>query len=271
MDCDPTRELLGPYLDGEIEAQARATIDAHLGACQACRRETAALRELARRIEAGGHLGAAPALWERIAARLDSPNVPRSRKFGLSLRPISAAAACILLAVGGGYWALSLAAKAEAAPVNFAVLLDGLALDAEQAFRQFVGLYQGRAVSAAEALRSAQALDFDLPPRLPGGFELREAFSLRIGDSPAAAAIYRRDSEFLGAVFHRAIHPEDYGTHLDHPCVVGEHRGHRVAVGAWRLIHVTDATTCHCILSRLDENTELPPIIHAVAPAPPPS
>lgn len=170
--------------------------------------------------------------------------------------------------IGGGYFLITqgLGTPAEAATVNFSVLLDGLSVDAETAFREFVRQYNGRRVTAAEARRHASQLNFDIPATLPGGFELDEVFALTIGDAPAAAATYRRSGEFLGTIFHRAIHPEDYGTHRDHPCVIGEHRGHRVEVGEWRLIHVTDATTCHCVLSRLDERTELPPILDLVAP-----
>ena len=72
-------------------------------------------------------------------------------------------------------------------------------------------------------------------------------------------------------LFHRPVQKEDYGTHKDHACVVGKHRGHKVEVGQWRLVHLTDPTTCHCVLSRLDEQTELPAVMAAVAPDSPAS
>lgn len=268
MCCDEMREMLGPYVDGEVPPETSAAIEAHVCTCQNCRCEVARLRELGDGIKASGSVCVPPALWRRIEGRLaPGPSHPRIARV-LRLRSIIAAAACLVLAVGGGYLLLTqgLSTRAEAATVNFSVLLDGLSVDAERAFRQFVQLYKGRRMSAPDARRHASQLNFELPPTLPGGFELDEAFALQIGDAPAAAATYRRSGEFIGAIFHRAIHPEDYGTHRDHPCVVGEHRGHRVDVGEWRLIHVTDATTCHCVLSRLDESKELPAILHAVAP-----
>lgn len=270
MRCDEMREVLGSYADGEIAPEMRAAVDAHVCACEACRSELGQLRELAERIQAGGSVAVPPALWDRIADKLDSARPPRSTRRIFRLRSILAFAACLLLAVGGGYLVLTrgvdFASKAEAATVDFSVLLNGLSLDAEGAFRQFVALYHGRRVSAAEAQQHARQLNFAIPQELPGGFGLQEAFALQIGDTPAAAAIYRRDNEFIGTIFHRAIHREDYGTYRDHPCVVGEHRGHRVEAGEWHLIHVTDATTCHCVLSRLNEKSELPPILNAVAP-----
>lgn len=270
MRCDEVRELLGSYADGEVALETRAVVDAHVCACEACRRELGQLRELAERIKAGGSVCVPPALWDRIADQLDSARPPRSAKRTFRLRSILAFAACLLLVVGGGYLVLTrgldFASKAEAATVDFSALLNGLSLDAEGAFRKFVSLYHGRRVSAADAQQHARQLNFAIPPELPGGFALQEIFALQIGDAPAAAAIYRRDGEFIGTIFHRAIHREDYGTYRDHPCVVGDHHGHRVEVGEWRLIHVTDATTCHCVLSRLDEKSQLPPILDAVAP-----
>jgi len=270
MRCDQLREQFGAFVDGELDAAARTAIEAHLRDCDACRAELDRLRELTARIQGAGPDGVPPDLWDRIAERLDTRALPRRRRFLVRMRTVVAAAACLLVAVGGGYLLLQrgveLTPSASAATVDFSALLDGLALDAEQAFRTFVGQYQGRRVSADEARHHARQLNFALPPTLPGGFVVDEVFALRIGDNPAAAAIYRHGSEFVGVIFHRAIHPEDYGTYRDHECVVGEHRGHRVAVGEWHLVHVTDATTCHCVLSRLDEEKDLPPILDAVAP-----
>ncbi|MCC6357396.1 MAG: zf-HC2 domain-containing protein [Phycisphaerales bacterium] len=266
-NCDDMRELLGPHVDGEGSPEARAAIEAHLCTCAECRCEVEGLRELGSRIAAGAPTCVPPALWRRIESQLDAAAPRHGLVRILRLRSILAAAACLVLAVGGYYAILQgLSTRAEAAPVSFSMLLDGLSVDAEKAFRQFVELYRGRPVSAYEARKHAAQLNFAIPQKLPGGFELEGAFALQIGDNPAAAALYRRNGEFVGTIFHRAIHPEDYGTHRDHPCVVGEHRGHQVEVGEWRLVHVTDATTCHCVLSRLDEKSELPPILDIVAP-----
>ncbi|MCG3127220.1 MAG: hypothetical protein CHACPFDD_02078 [Phycisphaerae bacterium] len=265
--CEKMHEVLGPYADGEGSADTRAAIEAHVRTCAECRCEVESLRQLGDRIATNAQVCVPPALWSRIETQLATAAPRRRLVRFLRVRSILAAAACLVLAVGG-YFAIlqGLATRAEAAPVNFSALLDGLSVDAEKAFREFVELYRGRRVSSAAARQHASQLNFAVPEQLPGGFALNEAFALQIGDTPAAAAIYRRNGEFVGAIFHRAIHPEDYGTYRDYPCVVGEHRGHRVQVGEWRLVHVTDATTCHCVLSRLDETKELPAILHAVAP-----
>jgi hypothetical protein len=39
-----------------------------------------------------------------------------------------------------------------------------------------------------------------------------------------------------------------------------------VEVKPWRLVHFTDPTTCHCVLSTLDVEKELPAVFAAIAP-----
>ncbi len=268
MRCGEIRDKLGPYVDDEVSPAVRSAIAAHVCECNHCRGEIERLQDLGERIKAGGPGGPPQALWGRIEARLlEGPEPQRAGRVARGRR-ILAMAACVMLAVGSGYLLLTqgVGSRVEAATVDFSVLLDGLSVDPEAAFREFVNLHRGRPVAAGQALRHASQLNFGMPSELPGGFVLETAFALQIGEAPAAAATYRRGTEFIGTVFHRAIHIEDYGTHRDHPCVIGEHRGHQVQVGEWRLVHVTDATTCHCVLSRLDDTTELPPVLRAVAP-----
>ncbi|MCK6485901.1 MAG: hypothetical protein L6R00_17375 [Phycisphaerae bacterium] len=181
-----------------------------------------------------------------------------------------ALAASLLIAVGLGAWAFFSfgdgASVARASTVDFGMLLDALPHDPVAAFERFLSHYHARQVQPAEAKRASSQLDFDIPESLPGGFHLKAAYTLRFGDESGAAAKYTRNGEFLGAIFHRPVHREDFGTHKDYECVIGKHRGHAVAVGDWKLVHLTDATTCHCVLSRLDEQEDLPAIMSAVAP-----
>ena len=43
LRCQESVPLLGPYLDGELEAEDRAWVDEHLGGCAACRTRKALL------------------------------------------------------------------------------------------------------------------------------------------------------------------------------------------------------------------------------------
>ena len=116
------------------------------------------------------------------------------------------------------------------------------------------------------AKRFAPELNFNLPEELPGGYRLDEVYVLRFGKNPGVAATYEREGDFIGTVFHPPVNRENYGPHSEYPCMVGNYEGHKVSVGQWRLFHLMDPTTCHCVLSRLDETSELSDIMTAVAP-----
>jgi hypothetical protein len=55
------------------------------------------------------------------------------------------------------------------------------------------------------------------------------------------------------------------GVHRQSCCHVAGREGQRVEVGPWQLIHFTDPSTCHCLLSLLDEASQAA-VFAAVAP-----
>lgn len=272
MNCESARESLGPYVDGELPVAVRATVESHLAGCPACAAEFRSVRAVAKELASPQSIQVPGPLWSDIESRLESssPQATSTSRRRLVLVRRFAVAASIVVAVGIGAWALVWhgdgASVANASTVDFSMLLDALPNDAVAAFEKFLGQYHGRPVSAADAKRNASQLDFEIPEQLPGGFRLEQAYALRFGDESGAAARYSRNGEFLGAIFHRPVHREEFGTHRDYECVIGQHRGHAVVVRDWRLVHLTDATTCHCVLSRLSEQSELPAVMAAVAP-----
>jgi hypothetical protein len=182
---------------------------------------------------------------------------------------VLAIAASIVIVIGLGLFGVPwdrTGGQARAETVDFTILLDAVQHDAVAAFDKFLTQYKAVVATPDEAKRNAPGLNFDLPQTLPGGFELRTAYILRFGEALGVAARYDRGGEFLGVVFHAPVLKEHFGTHKDRACIVGQHRGHSVPVGDWSLVHLTDATTCHCVLSRLNETTELPAVMTAVAP-----
>lgn len=275
VQCRDVREQLGLYVDGEIQAEARAAVEAHLDRCPACAKELQSLRAVAAALAPRESAVVPESLWTAIEERLDQTATAASEPsvaptaLPLFRRPI-AAAASILLVVGLGLvgiaWLAGTTSTAEAATVDFGVLLDALPLDARKAFRKFLIQYDAKECTARDARRYAPDLNFAIPDSLPGGFKLEQVYTLRFGEHPGVAATYASPDDFVAFIFHPPVRREHFGGHRDYPCVIGQHRGHKVTVGEWKLIHVTDPTTCHCILSRLDEDTELPPIVSAVAP-----
>lgn len=272
MCCEKIEKELGCYVDGELTETRRSAVEAHLESCSKCRAEVGELRELAIGIAGTVPPVAPDAVWEGIERRLGQPADPAAQS-GRSARSLRlrgvpwAIAAVVVLAVGLGWFGLSSSdTSAQASTVDFGVLLEALPLDANKAFQRFLVRYGGKPTTPIAAKRIAPDLDFDTPPELPGGFKLRSVFQLRIGNATGIAASYDRDGEFLAVVFHPPMKHEKFGTHQDYPCVIGKHCGHKVQVGDWKLVHLTDATTCHCLLSKLDEKSEMPEVMSAIAP-----
>ncbi len=271
MSCETTREQLGAYVDGELVPKQRDALVTHVAACRSCRRELEALQSLAVDLAKPPATDVPENLWAAIEKRLDAEQAPtRPGRAAWRSRVPLRAAAMIALVVGVGalavVWSDRSGSEAQASPINFGIILDTLPLDAEEAFRKFLVLYEAEEIRPSEAKRLAPKLNFDMPETLPGGFRRKAAYALRFGNAAGVAARYDRPGEFLVAIFHATVFEEDFGTHEDYPCVVGEHCGQKVEVGEWKLVHVTDPTTCHCVLSRLDEATELPGVLSAVAP-----
>ena len=273
MNCDQTHEHLGPYIDGELDADLTAELESHLTGCISCRAEADALRELASSLSPDAPEVPA-SLWSAIESRLGQNEGVDGRTPGramthsvFGLRRVVALAAVIVFVVGLGLIGLAqFTSSASAASVDFSALLDNVQLNPRQAFRDFLTMYQGRPGTIEQARRHADGLNFALPESLPGGFKREAIYLLRFGDRPGLAATYARDGEFLAAIFHRPVKREDFGTHRDYDCVIGQHRGRAVRVGDWKLVHLTDPSTCHCVLSRLDETTEIPAIMIAISP-----
>ncbi len=271
MCCEQIQRQLGRYVDRELLPAERNEVEAHLEVCATCRAEVQELRELVDAIAQPAPVNVPDPLWENIAQRLDQTDCVASpvrsvRRLQRWVAPWAIAAG-VVMAVGLGMFGIaSLETTAHASTVDFGVLLDALPLDAQKAFRKFLVRYDAKPTTPIAARRIASKLNFDTPAELPGGFRLQSVYELRIGGTTGIAAAYDRDGEFLGTVFHAPMKHENYGGHENYPCVIGEHCGHKVQVGEWKLVHLTDATTCHCLLSRLDEEAEMPAVLAAIAP-----
>lgn len=278
MHCEEAKEQLGTYLDGELPSASCNDLEMHLADCPSCRTELAAYRHFEAQLADARETPPPESLWLAIERRLHEkplpagvPNAP-----GSSPRPIRtwrarrvplALAASIVFATGLGISGLFRAGStAKATTVDFSELLNALPLDARGAFRDFLVRYDAQSTTPEAARRYAPALNFDTPEVLPGGFRLQSVYQIRIGGAKGVAAAYDRDGEFLAVVFHPPMKHEGFGSHKKFPCVIGEHCGHKVQVGEWKLVHLTDPTTCHCLLSRLDEQGEMPAVMKAIAP-----
>jgi len=271
MCCEQIERLLGSFLDDRMSATRRRDVEAHLAYCSSCRAELNELHKLVGGISRPEPVAVPTMLWSRIEQRLNdegpgSSPAPSRRVLRMRHAPWAIAAGVLLIVSLGLTGLVSLDTPARASAVDFGVLLDALPLDAHKAFRKFLVRYDAKRTTPAGAKRYATDLNFATPAKLPGGFELRSVYELRIGELRGIAASYDRNGEFLAAVFHPPMPHESFGTHENYACVIGKHCGHKVQVGQWKLVHLTDPTTCHCLLSRLDEEIGIPQVMSAIAP-----
>jgi hypothetical protein len=92
MNCEEARELLLPYLHGELGRSERELIRAHLAECAACQRELEVLTELQSRLtealqSKSSHVSPPPNSWSRLQAHIAAQGQPE-----LSLRQRAALA-----------------------------------------------------------------------------------------------------------------------------------------------------------------------------------
>ncbi len=110
---DRWTDRLSEYLDGDLAAQERQALEAHLGECEECRTALGDLRQVVQRAHGLVDRPVTADLWPGIAARIGAGGAPVAdlaavrarRRVTLSL-PQLAAAAVLLLAVGAGATAL---------------------------------------------------------------------------------------------------------------------------------------------------------------------
>ena len=282
MDCACAREKLGWYVDGELPAGEVYALQEHLRDCRECTAELHRLEALVRRLEmAAGPSGvqAPPNLWAGIEARLRPPAAQTahrphpSRRRGWPARfwrrPIAAAASLGLL-IGGGvtvaFLAHESAQKAQAAGIDYSVLLDGVAQDADAAVDRFLRHYSAERITPEAASAAAPGLSFRLPQELPGGYQREAVYRVQFGTAAGVVARYRRANEPLVVFFHTPIGQTRLGIHRESECHVAGREGQRVEVGPWQLVHFTDPSTCHCLLSKISDEAGQSAILAAIAP-----
>jgi hypothetical protein len=106
---DQWTDRLSEYLDGELDSQQQAALDAHLDTCATCR---ATLDELRRVVARAKTLEDRPPrvdLWQGVADRIGSGKLVdlpsrRARRFSFSVPQLIAASIALILLSGGAMW-----------------------------------------------------------------------------------------------------------------------------------------------------------------------
>lgn len=166
MRCDETRELLSPYLDGELTPPQRMAVDAHLARCADCASELSDYQSLsdfaARMVDP-----LPPAdLWERIdgarpAPRNSSGPPPTRRRRRLWQ---VAAAVVLLIAAAVTLTMIPQGGAAGHKTVNLDSYLTRFAADPDGAQNALIASYENREVGVREA-----SAELNYQPAAAGG------------------------------------------------------------------------------------------------------
>jgi anti-sigma factor RsiW len=106
MTCEQCSDWLGDAVDGTLDAERQAQIDAHCSGCAACRELLNDLKDIRAAAATLDRRTPSPELWRSIAARVEDPVVSASR-LGRSRWSTSAqlaAAAALMMMLGTAAW-----------------------------------------------------------------------------------------------------------------------------------------------------------------------
>ena len=106
MTCEQCNDWLGDAVEGTLDAERQAQIDAHLSGCAACRELLNDLKDIRAAAATLDRRTPSPELWRSIAARVENPAFP-SRVGGsrwTSTWAQLAAAAALMLMLGTAVW-----------------------------------------------------------------------------------------------------------------------------------------------------------------------
>ncbi len=277
MHCQQIREQLGPWIDGELPQTQAAAIEAHLRACDACRREADILRRIVRTLAAVDRESDLPetvraAVWQRIETTLDArqpappalPDRPPQPRIWRLLRPTLAAAA-ILVAVGlGTYSFLATNGPAIAAEIDLRPFLEQSGRDISAGLNALMQRYGGREVSP-EALARQVRLRVHLPEKLPLGLRLDSAYLLHMGHHHRAAALLLRGrAGQLLLIQCPGGTKKELGNVQCIACRLGGKPGHLAEVGPLQIGHIESPNVCVCIVSALPDTDALSRVLEKV-------
>lgn len=206
---DRARELLGAYLDGELEGRLASRLRGHIDACERCRSALALQRGVRARTRSVPVPPASSALHARLAAALDAETRAERSPAG---RP-GCTAARVRAAIPWSGWAVAAALAVALALPRSPSVAPGAAASAERppmvraAFGDYRRVVAGELPGACDA---PEALPFRGAPLAAGGAHALSCWTTTLQGQPVAAWAYRwRDRIVIAYVVPEALffHP----------------------------------------------------------------
>src|SRR5688572_20172321 len=119
---DTWTDKLSEYVDGDLDAETRQALDAHLLTCASCRATRDELMRVVARARTGGYREPQHDLWPSVEASITrTPRlVRRPRLVTFTLGRLAAAAGLVAVVAGGFAWTLA-SRRTAARPLATAV------------------------------------------------------------------------------------------------------------------------------------------------------
>ena len=212
MNCIESQELLSPYCDGELSAEARAAVAGHVGQCIECSAVLSGYRKLGDMISAAP-VGAVPAdIWTRIDVELNRGIEPQEKSSVLATSATKhqrpwltratyerlAIAASMLLVFGLSVWLRhdgGMTEMHEKHGPEFVAAMDHyleiLPESPDQAERFLLDKYDGRIVSPDQAT-SLVGYYPAVAEGLPDGYSLASTSVLKMPCCTCVMAVCKR-------------------------------------------------------------------------------
>jgi predicted anti-sigma-YlaC factor YlaD len=107
MTCERYRAWFGDAVEGTLDAERQAQVEAHCSGCAACRELLDDLRKISAAAAALDRLTPSPDVWQAIAAQVKQPDAATAlplRGWRATAWPRLAAAAALMLLLGAAAW-----------------------------------------------------------------------------------------------------------------------------------------------------------------------
>lgn len=270
MTCDEVQSVLGTWTDAELAPDLAERVRGHVARCDRCAEEA---RALTSRLTTRLAVTAPPQLWTAIESRLRDGEAPvRSKQDAGARSPVYrrrffavAAAFLALVSTGVILWNEGvLGGRAVAAGIDFRPLLEQADGDIGAGIEALVRAHGGRSITRKEA-EQIMTVRIHPPAFLPAGMKLAGMYLLKMGTRHRSLAFHFTGprGQLLLLQCPAGVR-KNYGNEECLPCKLNAGANHAVHVGPLRLLHRDSDKLCMCIVSTLDETTDLPAVLDAI-------